>query len=102
MIEITESTDHMQYQEGMEIIDSDMLDTVLEETRKYDPSNYTQKNVRDALKKDVLSPEDFAALLSPAAEPYLEQMAQRAMDETRKHFGNSIYMFTPLYISNYC
>ena len=53
MIEITESTDHMQYQEGMEVIDSDMLDTVLEETRRYNPSKYTQKNVRDALKKDV-------------------------------------------------
>ena len=102
MIEITELTDHMQYQEGMEVIDSDMLDTVLQKTKEYDPSKCTQKEVREALKKDVLAPEDFAALLSPAAEPYLEQMAQRAMEETRKHFGNSIYMFTPLYISNYC
>ena len=92
----------MQYQEGMEVIDSDMLDTVLEESRKFDPSRYTAKDVRNALKKDVLLPEDFAALLSPVAGNFLEEMAQRAMEETRKHFGNSIYMFTPLYISNYC
>ena len=102
MIEIDESTDHMQYQEGMEVIDSDMLDTVLEESRRFDPSRYTAKDVRNALRKDVLSPEDFAALLSPVAGNFLEEMAQRAMEETRKHFGNSIYMFTPLYISNYC
>lgn len=102
MTEITEITDHMQYQEGMEVIDSDMLDTVLSMTENYDPSRYTAKDVRAALKKDVLSPEDYAALLSPVAGNFLEEMAQRAMEETRKHFGNSIYMFTPLYISNYC
>ena len=46
--------------------------------------------------------KDFAALLSPAAEPFLEEMAQRAQEEKLKHFGNVIYMFTPLYIANYC
>lgn len=46
--------------------------------------------------------EDFKALLSPAAEPFLEQMAQRARRETSKHFGNTVYLFTPLYIANYC
>jgi 2-iminoacetate synthase len=55
-----------------------------------------------AINKDVLGIEDFAALLSPAALPYLEEMAKRAKLETRKHFGNSVYMFTPLYIANYC
>src|SRR5699024_10922470 len=34
--------------------------------------------------------------------PFLEEMAARAQDETRRHFGNSVYLFTPLYISNYC
>ena len=38
----------------------------------------------------------------PAAEPFLEQMAQRARRETGKHFGNTVYLFTPLYIANYC
>ena len=57
---------------------------------------------RRAIYKDNRTPEDFAALLSPAALPFLEEIAQMAQKETRKHFGNSIMMFTPLYIANYC
>ena len=57
---------------------------------------------RRALDKEEKGPEEFAALLSPAADPFLEEMAEKAMLETRKHFGNSVYLFTPLYISNYC
>jgi 2-iminoacetate synthase len=45
---------------------------------------------------------DFLALLSDTATPYLEAMAQQACILTRKHFGNVIFMFTPMYISNYC
>ena len=41
-------------------------------------------------------------MLSPAAKPYLEQMAQAAKEEKERHFGNSISFFTPLYIANYC
>lgn len=44
----------------------------------------------------------FKALLSPAAAPYLEQMARKAENETKKHFGNTVYIFTPIYIANYC
>ena len=54
---------------------------------------------RDTL---IQSQEDFKALLSPAAMPFLEEMAQRAKAETSKHFGNTVYMFTPLYIANFC
>ena len=39
---------------------------------------------------------------SPAALPFLEEMARKATWETRKHFGNSVCLFTPLYIANYC
>jgi 2-iminoacetate synthase len=46
--------------------------------------------------------DDLKALLSPAAQPFLEEMAQRARLETQKHFGNTVYLFTPLYIANYC
>ncbi len=58
--------------------------------------------MRLALANDIRTPKDFGALLSPAAAPFLEEMAQLAQQETRKHFGNSVYMFTPIYISNYC
>ena len=32
----------------------------------------------------------------------MEEIAQKAQKETRKHFGNSVAIFTPLYIANYC
>ena len=58
--------------------------------------------MRRALQNDRCSVEDFKALLSPAAEPFLEEMAEKAKRETSKHFGNTVYLFTPLYIANYC
>ena len=99
---ITEQTNHMEYQPGMDNIGSEVQDEVISRMNAYDADAYTAADVLRALRKDVLSPEDFGALLSPAALPFLEQMAQRAQMETRKHFGNSVQMFTPLYIANYC
>lgn len=95
-------TNHMEYMEGMEVLDSDVMDRVLGAMNRYDYSRYTEQDVLAALARDIRTPEDFAALLSPAAQPYLEEMAQAARLETRRHFGNSVYMFTPIYISNYC
>lgn len=93
---------HMEYMPGMEIIESDIMEQVISKMEAYDYEKYTAKDVLTALNKDVLDMEDFAALLSPAALPLLEEMAKRAKLETSKHFGNSVYMFTPLYIANYC
>ena len=93
---------HMEYMKNMEVLDSDVMDTVLAQTARYDYEQYTSADVRRALNQDSLSVEDLAALLSPAAFPFLEEMAQRAKMETGKHFGSTICMFTPLYISNYC
>ena len=93
---------HMEYLPGMEQISSDISEKVLTHMNGYDPSAYTQKEVKEALSGDVCAIDGLKALLSPAAEPFLEQMAQRARLETSKHFGNTVYMFTPLYIANYC
>ncbi|MHB8127183.1 MAG: 2-iminoacetate synthase ThiH [Desulfitobacteriaceae bacterium] len=98
----TMTTSIKQHLEGMEIIDSALMGNVLALTDKYNYHQYTPRDVESALGKEVLSGDDFAALLSPVAFSYLESMAQKAKLETRKHFGNSISMFTPLYISNYC
>ncbi len=93
---------HMEYLPGMEQIQSDICQKVMEQMDSYDYSVYTAMDVRKALDHETCSVEDFKALLSPAAEPFLEEMAQRARVETSKHFGNTVYMFTPLYIANYC
>ena len=92
----------MEYLPGMERIESDVCANVMGQVKNFDPSKYVAKDVKAALEHESGSIEDFKALLSPAAEPFLEQMAQRARFETSKHFGNTVYLFTPLYIANYC
>lgn len=103
-------TDHMAYTEGMEQISSDIRDIVMSHIQDYNYNLYTEADVQAVLtnisgmngltKKCTIN--DLKVLLSPAALPFLEDMARLAQLETRKHFGNCVYMFTPLYIANYC
>lgn len=95
-------TNHMEYMEGMEIINSDVCENVMTQVKSFDYGKYSAKDVKAALEHESCTIEDFKALLSPAAEPFLEQIAQKARLETGKHFGNTVYLFTPLYIANYC
>ena len=95
-------TDHMKYLPDMEIIESDIMEKVMYAVQNYNYNHYTEYHVYRALEKEYCTPEDFGALLSPVALPLLEQIAQKARIVTRKHFGNSVTMFTPLYIANYC
>jgi 2-iminoacetate synthase len=60
------------------------------------------KDVDRVLDKARLSPEDYLILLSPVAVERLEEMARRAQTETSRHFGRTIQMFAPLYVSDYC
>ena len=62
----------------------------------------TDADVRRALAKKSLDVEDFKALISPAAIPYLEVMAQLSRKYTLERFGKTISMFIPLYITNSC
>ncbi|HTJ51165.1 MAG TPA: 2-iminoacetate synthase ThiH [Cyclobacteriaceae bacterium] len=62
----------------------------------------TSDNVQDALYKSKRTLDDFKALISPAAKPYLEQMAQLSHELTQKRFGKTIQMYVPLYLSNEC
>ena len=101
-VRIDENTDHMKYTDDMEAIDSDIMDRVIAEMNSYDADIYTAKDVKEAVAAETCSVDNFKALLSPAALPFLEEIAQKAQKETRKHFGNSVAIFTPLYIANYC
>ncbi len=95
-------TDPMRYMEGMERISSDIMEKVLGQMAGYDYEAYTDADVRRALMHETCSVDDFKALLSPAAQPHLEEMAAKAKYETSRHFGNTVYLFTPLYLANYC
>lgn len=101
-IRIDEHTNHMEYTPDMEAISSDLMDQVTAEIETYYADEYTEEDVKAAIEAERCSLENFKALLSPAALPHLEEIARKAQLETRKHFGNSVMIFTPLYIANYC
>ena len=68
-----------------------------------DIQRITPQRVRAAMSRSGHgTPEDFLALISPAAEPFLEEIATKAFALTRKRFGNTIQMYIPMYLSNEC
>lgn len=98
-------TNHMEYMPGMEQISSDICAKVMEQVNAYTYDHYTDADVRSALAHAAnghCNIEDFKCFLSPAALPHLEEMARLAQRERQAHFGNCVYIFTPLYIANYC
>ncbi|MGN1259515.1 MAG: 2-iminoacetate synthase ThiH, partial [Alloprevotella sp.] len=62
----------------------------------------TDADVRRALSKPRCDVEDFMALISPAAAPYLETMARLSRRYTEERFGRVVSMFIPLYLTNSC
>jgi 2-iminoacetate synthase len=62
----------------------------------------TAADVERALQQPCRSLEDFKALISPAAQPYLEAMARQSQALTQKRFGKTLQMYVPLYLSNEC
>ncbi|KGX92416.1 thiamine biosynthesis protein ThiH [Pontibacillus halophilus JSM 076056 = DSM 19796] len=62
----------------------------------------TDGEVKQVLRKDRLSVQDYFVLLSPTAENHLEEMAQLAHKRTVQHFGKTMGLFLPLYLSDYC
>ncbi len=95
-------TDHMQLLPHMQDVGSEIMNEILKERANYKPEIYTEADVKAALNAKHCSLENLKALLSPAAAPFLEQIAQLAQAKTRANFGSNITLFTPLYIANYC
>ena len=62
----------------------------------------TETDVARALTQEHLQIDDFMALISPAADSYLEEMALRSRMFTQQRFGKTISMYIPLYITNSC
>lgn len=94
--------DYMQYLPHMQEIKSDILSKVLDEIQNYNETKYSAKEVQEALNATYLSIENLKALLSSAAEDFIEELAFKSAKTKQKYFGNSISLFTPLYLSNYC
>ena len=64
--------------------------------------NITEEDVLRAINKRKLEPQDYLALISDKADKYLEEMAQKSHALTTQYFGNTVLLYTPIYISNYC
>lgn len=94
-------TSIMDYESDMEVLNSAIYSQVMEWVNCEKRKEVIPEDVKRALEAPKCTIEDFIALLSPVAEPYLEEMARKAREQTSKHFGNTVYLFTPLYIANY-
>lgn len=80
--------------------------TVVERIRDLDVEKFfrsvTPDRVEASLARTQQTETDYLTLLSPAAESFLEPMAERARNLTLGHFGRTILLYTPMYLSNYC
>lgn len=74
--------------------------------KDFDFENYlesvTEDQILRLINKDRLTEMEYLALLSKAAGKHLELMARRAHQLTLQHFGKVIFLYTPLYLANYC
>lgn len=84
----------MTFQRELEGIASGIFDEPLD--------NRDPQRVRAALQRGVRRLEDLALLLSPGALPALEDLARQAQALTRRHFGHTVQLYAPLYISDHC
>ena len=80
----------------------EVLDAYPESALRAMLARATPERVAAALSREDRSVEDLAALLSPHARPHLEAMAREAQRHTRWHFGRTISLYAPMYISNLC
>lgn len=80
-----------------DIVDSYNWEEITQKINKVTP-----QQVINALQKEHLDVDDFMALISPTATPYIEQMAQRSRHLTQQRFGKTIQFYVPLYLTNSC
>lgn len=84
----------MTFQRELEAIASGTFDERL--------NNHDPQRVRACLQRGVRRLEDLALLLSPGAQPALEDLARQAQAHTRRHFGHTLQLYAPLYVSDHC
>lgn len=95
-------TDCMAYLDSQEIISHEIMNEILKQYSISDFSKFTTDDVLVALSKEQKNFNDFKALLSNAAQPFLEEIIAQAKQAKERYFGKNIYLFTPLYIANHC
>ena len=89
--------DHMTYLPGMEDIGSEIMDQVIEAMEAYDYSKYTAADVKNALAHSERTPEDFKALLSPAAFRFWKRLPGSSEGDKKTFWKQCVYVYTNLY-----
>lgn len=84
----------MSFLDEFSKIDFDNVQNIIKDT--------TACDVESILNKGILKYNDFLKLLSPVAVNYLPQMAKKSIELTKQHFGNTMSLYVPLYLSNEC
>jgi len=78
----------------------------IDKYKKFDFNGFferlSDKDIISAAGKSRLTETDYLTLLAPAAEKYLEELAVKAHRLTIQHFGRVVFLFTPLYLANFC
>ncbi len=91
-------TNHMEYMEGMEVIQSDIKDKVEAAMKAFDYDAYTASDVERALSHETCSIEDFKALLSPAASTLSGSHGKKGRGDHEKPFWEyCIYFYSYLH-----
>lgn len=94
--------DVRDYLPDMDQISEEIPDKIEASYREQSERNVTPADVRAALQKDRLTPDEYYVLLSDVAEEFLDEMAVKARMLRRQYFGDNVNSFSPLYIANYC
>lgn len=89
------------YYANQQDIDSNLSELVEEKLKEVKGTDY-KINLQSVLKRESIEPEEFYQLLKLSNLRDIETMAKAAMNRRLKHFGNTVYLFSPLYFSNYC
>lgn len=99
MMKLNKVTD---YYPNMEKIDSNIEDEIKDKLKILDNYKVTEEKILSSLEKDMLDEFDFYNLISDEAIKFLDKIAIKAQQKRTKYFGNNVYLFSPIYIANYC
>lgn len=94
--------DHMTYLPDMQNIGSDIMEQVIDAMKHYDYAKYTAEDVKRALAHSERTQKIFRRCSLLPHFRFWKKLHRQLKLRTKMHFGNSVYMFTPIYIANYC
>lgn len=94
--------DHIFGRGYADIIDRYDWDETVKLVENVSPEDVARVMALARANRRPLTPEEFAVLISEAADPYMEEMAALSQRYTSERFGKTISMYVPMYVGNAC